>query len=113
MRSVCIALLAFTAAAQESIHFASVGGRVTDPSGAVVMGAQIRVRQVETNANYEALTDREGLFRFAYLRIGEWEITVHGEGFAESKRTLAVTAGGAYDLPFTLALASGGTTVTV
>ena len=40
----CAVLAASTVSAQESIHLASIGGRVTDPSGAVIEGAALRVR---------------------------------------------------------------------
>ncbi|HXA48649.1 MAG TPA: TonB-dependent receptor [Candidatus Acidoferrum sp.] len=113
MKYVCILLLAMVAGAQESIHYASVGGRVTDPSGKVVAGAEVRARHIDTNTNNVLATDSEGRFRFAYLRVGAWEITVARTGFAVAKQTLTVAAGGAYDLPVTLALASGETAVTV
>ncbi|HXA51690.1 MAG TPA: carboxypeptidase-like regulatory domain-containing protein, partial [Candidatus Acidoferrum sp.] len=113
MKYVWISLLALVAGAQESIHYASVGGRVTDPSGKVVAGAEVRARHIDTNTNNVLATDSEGRFRFAYLRVGAWEITVARTGFAVAKQTLTVAAGGAYDLPVTLALASGETAVTV
>ncbi len=80
MKYVLIASLALVAAAQESIHYASVGGRVTDPSGRVVEGAQVRARQVDTNVTSTMTTDNEGRFRFAYLSVGTWEITVEQPG---------------------------------
>ena len=61
--------------AQQSVDYASVSGRLTDPSGAVVAGAQVVARQVETNVKADALTDQEGRFRFPYLRVGAYEIT--------------------------------------
>ena len=45
------------ASAQESINYASVSGRVTDPSGAVVEGAQVTARQTDTNLT-NAVDDR-------------------------------------------------------
>ena len=60
------------AAAQETINSASVGGRVTDPQGVVVPGAIVTARQVQTNVAAETTTDRDGRFRFPYLRIGPY-----------------------------------------
>ena len=80
---LCFAVVAPQMAwAQESINHASVSGRVTDPSGAVVEGAQVTARQIETNLTSSATTDREGRFRFAYLRVVHYEIQVHRLGFA-------------------------------
>jgi hypothetical protein len=50
--------------AQETVNYASVSGRVTDPSAAVVEGAQITARHTATNLTNTALSDRDGLFRF-------------------------------------------------
>jgi Carboxypeptidase regulatory-like domain/TonB dependent receptor len=113
MKYLCTALLALVAAAQESVHYASVGGRVTDPSGRIIMEAEVRARNIDTNSTNVLVTDSDGRFRFAYLRPGAWEITVAKTGFADAKRMLTLAVGGAYDLPVTLALASSGSAVTV
>lgn len=99
--------------AQESIHYASIGGRVTDPSGAVVTGARVTARQTETNIATSVATDREGRFRFAYLRVGAYRIAVEKAGFAIADRTLRVSAGGAYELPFALSIGASATHVDV
>ncbi|HYZ84273.1 MAG TPA: carboxypeptidase-like regulatory domain-containing protein, partial [Bryobacteraceae bacterium] len=90
------------ASAQDAIHLASIGGRVVDPSGAVVEGAKITARQTETNLVREASTDHEGRFRLSYLRVGPWEVRVTQSGFAESRRSLNLMAGAAYELTFPL-----------
>ena len=63
MKVACLIFWAVTVCAQETIHFASVSGRVTDPSGAVVEGAQVNARQTDTNLTSATKTDREGRFR--------------------------------------------------
>src|SRR5947209_7101057 len=88
------------ASAQDAIHLASVSGRVTDPSGAVVEGAKVAARQTETNLARETITDHEGRFRLPYLKVGPYEIKVSQPGFAEAMRALALTAGAAYELTF-------------
>ena len=116
---VCrLALLALCAAAppmalaQETINNASVSGRVTDPSGAVVQGAQITARQTATNLTSTAITDADGRFRFAYLRLGSYEIKVQQPGFRDALRLLTLTVGSAFELPITLAVVAE-TNVTV
>lgn len=99
--------------AQESVNYASIGGRVTDPSGAVVRGAQVTTRQTETNLTSAAVTDNEGRFRFPYLRVGPYEIKVHREGFAEWTRTLSANVGAAFELPVSLSVASTESNVIV
>ncbi len=112
--AACCALAAAGVAdAQETVNFGSVSGRVTDPQGAVVPGATVTARQTETNVTAEAVTDAEGRFRFAYLRVGPYEVSVHLQGFADTTRTVALGAGSAFDLPFVLAVAGVQSSVVV
>jgi len=107
------AAFALSAVAQETVNSASVSGRVTDPSGAVVEGAQVTVRQTDTNLSRTALSDPEGRFRFPYLRVGTYEIKVNGKGFVETTHTLTLTVGAAFELPITLAIGTTETKLTV
>jgi hypothetical protein len=106
-------LLAQLGSAQESVNYGSISGRVTDASGAVVEDARVTTRQTDTNLTGSASTDREGRFRFPYLRVGQYEIKVHREGFADQTRSLTLTVGSAFELPVSLAVASAETNVTV
>jgi hypothetical protein len=108
-----IALVVGSVFAQETIHHASVSGRVTDPSAAVVEGAKVTVRHVDTNLTYTVNTGGEGRFRFPYLKVGTYEITVAKPGFTDAMRTATLNLGGAYDLAFTLNVGGTETTVNV
>ena len=99
--------------AQQSVDLASVSGRVTDPSGAVVPGAQITVRHTQTNLTSTAHTDQQGRFRLPYLRVGSYEIAVRQHGFQDAIRHLTLTVGAAFELPVTLSLGAVDTNVTV
>jgi hypothetical protein len=101
------------AAAQQSVEYASIGGRVTDPSGAVVAGAQVMARQTATNFVIRAMTDRNGRFRFAYLKTGPYEVTVHEPGFDDVRQTLSLTPGAAFELPIALMLSGVSASVNV
>jgi hypothetical protein len=109
----CAAWFAQAAVAQENVNSASVSGRVTDPSGAVFAGAQVTARQTETNLTKTATTDDEGRFRFAYLKVGPYEIRVQAKGFREITRFLTLTVGAAYELPVSLTLGTTEATLTV
>ena len=98
---------------QESINNASIGGRVADASGAAIDNAQVSVRQLETNVTSIINTDRDGRFRFPYLKVGPYELKVHKDGFADQIRNLTLTIGSAFDLPVALGVASTQTSVTV
>jgi hypothetical protein len=92
--------------AQHSIDDASVSGRVTDPSGGVVRGAQVIARHTQTNLTATMATDSEGRFRFPSLRVGPYVITVSQQGFQDATRSLTLSVASAYELP--IALTVGG-----
>jgi hypothetical protein len=102
-----------TVFAQDTINLATIGGRVTDQSGGVIEGASVRVRHRDTNQARAAVTGSEGRFRFPYLRIGAYEITVSAQGFAEVTHSLTLTVGSAFELPVTLAIGATETRITV
>jgi hypothetical protein len=81
-------LVTLTAFGQQSVDVASVSGRVTDPTGAVIPGASVTARQTETNVQTTAVTDQDGRFRFPYLRIGPYEVSVRRPGFQTLTRGL-------------------------
>jgi hypothetical protein len=111
--ALALLLLTATARAQETVDSASVSGRVIDSQNEAVPGAAVTLRHRETNATRTAETDREGRFRFTYLKVGAYELIVQLAGFADIHRSLTLSAGSAYDLPLKLSLASLATTVTV
>ena len=113
MRILLILLAAATALAQESIHYASIGGRVSDATGAVIQGAKVSARQIETNITSTVSTDKEGRFRFPYLRVGQYEIKSRQDGFAEAVNKVTLTLGSAYELPIVLTVIASGTNIIV
>ncbi len=104
---------ALPAGAQQTVGDASVRGRVTDQSGAVLAGAEVLVRHVPTQVTHHAVADDEGRFRFPYLRIGPSELEVHFPGFATARQVLALDAGSAFDIPVVLELEGLTSDVTV
>ena len=114
LRSVTfLSLGVFTVAAQESIQYGSISGSVEDASGGRIQGAKVACREKETNIGSTQLTDKEGRFRFPYLNVGEYEIIVQQTGFNESKRSVDVGLGSAFDLPIVLAIAASQSEVIV
>ena len=102
-----------TTVAQETVSQASISGRVVDPQAAVVPGAVVTARNTDTNLAAETVTDQAGRFRFPYLRVGPYEMTVRLAGFADVTRMLTLTVGSAFEVPVMLAVAGVTTDVTV
>jgi hypothetical protein len=66
---------------------ASVSGRVTDPSGAVVPGVDVEIKNVDTNVPQMTSTNGQGFYSFPLLRPGNYLMSVRKQSF----RTVSVT----------------------
>src|ERR1019366_5443067 len=62
-------------------------GSVTDPSGAFVAGATVKVRNVATGLERTTVTSGDGSYSVPELPIGTYSVTVSQTGF----QTFAVT----------------------
>ena len=66
----------------QSGNEASIEGVVTDPSGALVPGAEIKARNLQTLASFSEVTNEGGLFAFPVLPLGTYELITQRSGFA-------------------------------
>ncbi len=87
------------AQAQQTVTSATLSGRVEDSSGAVVSGASLTATNSETNQTQRATTDAEGRYRFPYLQVGSYNLSIEAKGFAPWTKHLTLTVGQALDLP--------------
>ena len=62
----------------------TVVGTVTDPTGAVIAGAQVTVRNSGTNAACVVQTNATGDYSVPLLPPGPYEVTVEAKGFRKS-----------------------------
>lgn len=72
----------FCASAQTAS--ASLSGRVTDPSGAVIPNASVKVINVLTGVTTSTLSNGAGDYVFATLPPGSYRLTVSAPGFSQS-----------------------------
>lgn len=79
------ACLCVEAARAQSITGA-VTGTVRDPSGAVVVGTEVRLINSGTGIIHRAVTDAAGNFRFLLLPSGTYNIEAGGGGFKTFRR---------------------------
>ena len=68
-------------------ELATVFGRVTDPSGAVVAGADVEVRNVDTGISVTSATNADGLYTVPSLHPGHYVISVRKPGFRSVSAT--------------------------
>lgn len=62
---------------------ATLSGRVTDPQGAVIVGAEVGAININTNISVHTVTNNEGLYVISNLLPGRYRITVRSSGFRE------------------------------
>ena len=74
-------LAAMAPAASGQANNGRVAGTVVDPSGAVLPGASVTLRNLGTNAASEVTTGADGRFSFPEQPIGRYQLTVVLQGF--------------------------------
>jgi hypothetical protein len=79
------ALLATASVATAQVS-ASLSGTVTDPSGAAVSAATLTLKDMHTEVQRGTVTDAAGRYQVLALPVGEYEIAVKKQGFAEEVR---------------------------
>src|SRR5215475_7797157 len=82
-------------------------GTLTDPNGAVISGARIKIVNAGTGATREATSDSQGNYVASNLLPALYEISVEATGFAANKAQAQVTVGSRVTVNFQLTV--GGT----
>jgi hypothetical protein len=78
------ALLIFSAtpgARAQEVAVAEVDGHVTDPSGASIGGATVKMTEADKQVVHTFTTDASGVFRFPNLPVGPYVLEVTAQGF--------------------------------
>src|SRR4051794_17221037 len=76
---LCAVLLAFARLyAQQN---SDITGLVTDPSGNIIPGAEVKLTESTTGLSRTATTDTAGLFNFPNLNVGTYSLDVSAPGF--------------------------------
>ena len=85
-RFICSLLLLWglglsTVHAQSAVTTGSIRGVLADQSGAVVVGASVQVQRQGTGIATNQLSNREGIFVFPALDVGDYQVRVTAPGF--------------------------------
>src|SRR5574337_721374 len=92
----------------------SIEGTVTDPSGALVPGVTLTVRNAATAAAFTTRSNENGLFRFPVLPAGMYELVAQRSGFATLiQKNVVVTVGGSINLSVSLRVAEKAESIIV
>lgn len=109
--------LAFVAVPLVIVHGAAgrIEGKVTDPKGAIVVGATITATDPATNKTFTAQTDKQGHYKIEGVPAGTYTLVVTAPGFSEARHDFVKVEEGAVltiDVPLEIAPVEAAVTVT-
>lgn len=114
-RIVCVSLLLPFAPSllNAQVVGGTIAGRVTDATGALIPGAQVLIRNLDTGQQRNLTTNRDGVFSAPSQPVGSYSVTAEAPGFAAYKNNgVTLTIGQTLELVLALR-AAGSETVTV
>lgn len=74
-------LFTFSPALQAQSIYGSISGKVLDSSGAVIPGATVVAKSIETGLSRQTETDATGFYRIPSLSVGNYSIEYSAKGF--------------------------------
>jgi hypothetical protein len=114
LSSLALLLLLIAALPLRAATGGSISGTVSDPSGAVIPEAALKLINTAQQTTYQAVSNREGLYSFPNLPVGHYDLTIEAPGFITQRKTnLTVDTDSALRVDFTLAMSAKSDTVTV
>lgn len=112
--SVGLLLLVFPLTALAQQYSGTITGTVSDPSGAAIAGAAVTATNTGTGATYNTTTSAQGVYNFAQLPIGTYELKVTQSSFKDFvAKAVEVHTSSTTDISPKLTLGSASETVTV
>src|SRR5437879_9474534 len=106
--------MATVASSQTQITTGTIQGTVTDANGAIVPGASVEIKNLETNLTKTLTTDDGGRFIALALPPGKYSVTVSKQGFATAvAESLDLTVGQALNLPVAMKVSGVAERVTI
>jgi len=108
-----VSLTGISLGAQNVVSTGALAGRVIDPHGAVIPGAAVVVRHIDTGLEKSAETNNLGVYRFGALAPGSYSITATHPGFRNVRALAEVQLGNTTQQDFELQIGTVGDTVTV
>jgi hypothetical protein len=102
------------AAYAQGIITGGITGTVTDPTGAVIPNATVKVTSTNTGTIFQSTANAQGEFRIADVPIGVYNVTVSASGFsAETLKDVHVVAGNQTPLKVSMNLGKEAQTIEV
>ncbi len=112
--SVCVLVLCVSSLALAQAGRGGISGTVTDPSGAIVPGAQIALLNSATGVTLHTVTSSAGLYSFISLNPGKYKVTASQKGFANvAQDNVTVDVDQVTEVNITLRVGATSETITV
>src|SRR3984957_8065096 len=80
---LALMMLCFAVAAMAQTETATISGLITDDTGAVVAGTEVKLQSVDRGTAQTATTNNAGIYVFASVHPGPYQLTVHKLGFRQ------------------------------
>ena len=106
------ALLARACLAQ-SVFSGNIQGVISDPSGATVAGAQVKLRNTDTGVEESARSSDSGNYRFSSLPPGHYIVRVEAAGFRPEEVNVTLETNQTQGINVGLTIASSTVAVAV
>src|ERR1700730_7385133 len=88
--TVTALLAAIGTVIQAQVPTGAINGMVTDPHDAIVTNAHITTRSKSQGISRESSTNADGLYVFANMPAGAYDVKIEASGFAPTEFTDAV-----------------------
>ena len=96
-----------------SVNGGSIGGTITDPSGAAISGASITITGTDTGSKKQLTTDKSGYYQVGPLNPGNYTVSVTAAGFQTTTVSTVIRTGTATPGTFKLSIGSSSTEISV
>src|SRR5262252_8345433 len=103
VRFLALAVLLLTTSAHAQIQIGTIKGAITDPTGAVVANASVRLTNSVTGEKIEGGANGSGSFVFNNVPFNRYTLRVEAQGFVTQSRPITVNS----NLPLELSISLG------
>jgi hypothetical protein len=112
--AILLALAMFAAqGVAQTVTSGDIAGTVTDASGAVVAGAEVSCSNLSEGTTQTTVTNATGLYRFSFLKPGEYKLAISTKGFKSVSEKIDVGVGQVATANFRLELGAASEIIEV
>lgn len=106
-------VLSVATTAYSQSNYASLSGTVFDPQQKVLAGCAVQLTSESTGATRQTVTSEEGVFQITGVLPGDYNLSIHAQGFASINQKIRLEVGQSLALDLNLKLATVSSVVDV